>query len=108
VDWMMRRLAGLDAVEPGYRTARIAPDLDGFLDSCSAHVVTPYGRLGIEWRRDAQGADLTVCVPVGATAHIALPPTWQLDSGCTDLPAGRHRLRACPAAVGSGPKEKRP
>jgi alpha-L-rhamnosidase len=94
VDWMMRRLAGIEPGEPGYRTSRIAPDLDGFLAGCTAHVDTPYGRLAVEWRRAGRKADLTVRVPVGACARLALPPGWRLESGSAELSAGRHRLRA--------------
>ncbi|MGN7862799.1 family 78 glycoside hydrolase catalytic domain [Microbacterium sp. 22303] len=93
VDWMMRRVAGIELIEPGYRRTRIAPDLDGVLDHCRAHVDAPAGRIAVDWRRDAAGADLTVEVPFGVTADIALAPGWILE-GPTELTPGTHTLRA--------------
>ncbi|MFH8252912.1 family 78 glycoside hydrolase catalytic domain [Microbacterium sp. B2969] len=92
VDWMMRRLAGIQLIEPGYRAAAIAPDLDGFLDRCEAHVDTPYGRLATHWERHRHGAVLTITVPVGGRARVVLPPGWALPSGRDDLASGTHVL----------------
>jgi alpha-L-rhamnosidase len=93
-DWMMRRLAGIDLIEPGYRAARIAPDLDGFLDHCTAHVDSPHGRLAVDWRRTDSGADLDITVPIGITAKVELPPDWHITIAPAQLTAGRHRLHA--------------
>ncbi|MGN6198435.1 family 78 glycoside hydrolase catalytic domain [Humibacter sp.] len=93
VDWMMRRVAGIELVEPGYRSTRIAPDLDGRLDRCEAHVDTPYGRLAVEWNRQDDAAWITVTVPVGVTAEVELPESWSADGDLT-LRHGVHRLNA--------------
>ncbi|MCE4025435.1 glycoside hydrolase family 78 protein [Microbacterium sp. Au-Mic1] len=93
VDWMMRRLAGIELIEPGYRRTRIAPDLDGVLDHCRAHVDVPAGRIAVDWRRDDRGADLTVEVPLGVSADVVLAPGWILD-GSAELVPGTHTLRA--------------
>jgi alpha-L-rhamnosidase len=93
-DWIIRRLAGIDLLEPGYRLARLAPDLDGFLRHCRAHVDTPYGRLAIAWQRRQDTADLTITVPSGATAQIDLPHPWALDTGAVRLGPGTHQVRA--------------
>ncbi|MDR2321357.1 MAG: glycoside hydrolase family 78 protein, partial [Microbacterium sp.] len=93
VDWMMRRLAGIELVEPGYRRTRIAPDLDGVLDHCRAHVDAPAGRIAVDWRRDGATAELTVELPLGVTADVVLAPGWTLD-GPADLSPGTHALRA--------------
>lgn len=93
VDWMMRRLAGIELIEPGYRRTRIAPDLDGVLDHCRAHVDVPAGRIAVDWRRDDLGADLTVEVPLGVSADVVLAPGWVLD-GSAELVPGTHTLHA--------------
>ncbi|OZB82735.1 alpha-L-rhamnosidase [Microbacterium sp. 13-71-7] len=93
VDWMMRRLAGIEAVEPGYRRTRIAPDLDGVLDHCRAHVDAPAGRIAVDWRRDGATAELTVELPLGVGADVDLAPGWILD-GSAALSPGIHTLRA--------------
>lgn len=92
VDWIMRRQAGIEPVEPGYRTARIAPDLDGPLTSSDAHVDTPYGRLAVTWRREGATARLSVVVPVGVTAEVALPDSWSTDAAV--LAQGTHEFTA--------------
>jgi alpha-L-rhamnosidase len=93
VDVMMRRIAGIALVEPGYARSSIAPDLDGSLDHCRAHVDTPYGRLGVQWRRDGASATIEVEVPVGTVAEVALPVGWATDAE-TRLTAGEHVLEA--------------
>ncbi|HKT55179.1 MAG TPA: family 78 glycoside hydrolase catalytic domain [Microbacterium sp.] len=93
VDWMMRRLAGLELVDAGYARSRVAPDLDGFLDHCAAHIDTPHGRLAVRWERDGDEATLEVTVPAGTTTEIAVPAGWRLD-GELRRNAGIHSLRA--------------
>ncbi len=93
VDWVMRRQAGIELTAPGYRTTRIAPDLEGPLSSCAAHVDTPYGRLAVTWERTPGGARLAVEVPVGVTAQVELPAGWRTgDPG--QLSHGHHTLHA--------------
>lgn len=92
IDWVMRRQAGIELIAPGYRQTRIAPDLEGPLASCAAHVDTPYGRLAVDWRRTGESASLAVDVPVGVTAHVALPEGWATREETT-LNHGRHCLQ---------------
>lgn len=93
VDWIMRRQAGIELTAPGYRSARIAPDLDGPLTSCAAHVDTPYGRLALDWRRSNGRATLAVDVPVGVSAQLVLAEPWCTEEQ-TILGHGRHVLHA--------------
>jgi alpha-L-rhamnosidase len=71
-DWLYRRIAGLRPTAPGYRQAVIEPDFDSGVADVSAHVGTPYGRLGIRWRRDANEAWVEVEVPHGVSAELLL------------------------------------
>jgi alpha-L-rhamnosidase len=91
VDWIMRRQAGIDLVAPGYARWRIAPDLDGRLDHCGAHVDTPFGRLAVDWSRDRDAASLTITVPPGTTGEVVVPDAWRLD-GEPEHGAGTHTL----------------
>ncbi|GAB3794305.1 hypothetical protein GCM10028798_00590 [Humibacter antri] len=106
VDWMMRRIAGIDLIEPGYRRARIAPDLDGRLERCRAHVDTPYGRLAVEWSRRDDGASVTVTVPVGISVDVELPEGWSA-AGRRTLGHGMHRLDARPLVTARAPALRR-
>nr|WP_277626208.1 alpha-L-rhamnosidase [Arsenicicoccus piscis] len=96
VDTMMRRIAVIGCVEPGFRVSRVAPDLSGRLDRCAAHVLTPYGRLAVDWRRDEDGrtASVVVDVPTSTTARLELPTDWRLEPDSAELGAGRHELLA--------------
>ena len=93
IDWVMRRQAGIELTSPGYRTTRIAPDFGGPLTSCAAHIDTPYGRLAVDWHCTHERATLVVEVPVGVTAHVALPDRWSTREHTT-MAHGRHTLNA--------------
>jgi alpha-L-rhamnosidase len=73
-DWMFGHLGGLQALDAGYRQARIAPLLsDPALSHAQASLRTPYGLLASDWRRDADGLHLSVNIPVGTEAEVVLP-----------------------------------
>ncbi len=93
-DWLYRRVAGIRATSPGFRTAVIEPDFDAGLDSARAHVGTPYGRLGVEWTRTGDAASATVEVPFGVAVTLVTPAmSAALEPGrsthAVDLAAGR-------------------
>jgi acetyl esterase/lipase len=75
-DWMMRRLAGIRLLTPGYETSAIAPDLDGPLDAVKAHIDTPFGRLAVDWRRTGDTAEVTIDVPPGTVSSLHLDAGW--------------------------------
>lgn len=86
-DWLYRRVAGLQATAPGYRTSVIAPDLGSGLDWVSAHHDTPYGRLAVDWRREPDGSfTVETRVPASTDAILVLP------SGETALGPGQHTV----------------
>ena len=88
-DWLYRRLGGITPTAPGYRSSRIEPDFDAPLDWARAHHDTPYGRLAVEWRRDAgtpRRVTVVARVPVGTTAEPVGP-----DGSTTTLLAGTTR-----------------
>jgi alpha-L-rhamnosidase len=73
-DWMFGHLGGLQALEAGYKKARIAPLLlHPALNHAQASIHTPYGLLASDWQRDADGIHLSVDVPVGTEAEVVLP-----------------------------------
>ena len=69
-DWLYRRVAGISAAAPGYRSVVIEPDLDCGLDRVSAHVDTVHGRVAVRWSRRDGAADLEVTVPPGVDAVL--------------------------------------
>jgi len=73
-DWFYADVAGLEAVAPGWREARIAPRVLGTaLSSASAAVRTPYGELSVSWQVEDEEVHLTCRVPIGVRAEIDLP-----------------------------------
>ncbi|ADB29390.1 alpha-L-rhamnosidase [Kribbella flavida DSM 17836] len=73
-EWMYRTLAGLSAAEPGYRKALIAPTPGDGIDTAQLRHRTPYGEVGSQWRRLADGRfTLEVEVPANTTATVRLP-----------------------------------
>jgi alpha-L-rhamnosidase len=74
--FLMRRIAGIDAAEPGFRTLRIrpTPDPSNRLRVCSAHYDSAIGRIATRWERAEDGSfALEVAVPANASALVRLP-----------------------------------
>lgn len=72
-EWFYQGLAGIKALEPGYRRISLTvPDVPGH-EHAAATVETSLGTVSSDWTRS--GADLSyqVGVPVGATADVVLP-----------------------------------
>ena len=67
-DWLHRVVAGIEAMEPGWRRIRFAPQPGGSLTSAAARHLTPYGVASIRWVLDADRLRVHVRVPVGAGA----------------------------------------
>ncbi len=72
-DFLHRLVGGLAPDEPGYRTFTVAPQPGGGLSHCSTRHDTPYGTTAVDWERTDGRLDVTIRVPVGTTALIALP-----------------------------------
>jgi alpha-L-rhamnosidase len=77
-DWKHRRVAGLAAGEPGYRTIVVRPLFTSHLTSVSAKHLTPYGEAGVKWSRSDGQVRLGVTVPVGSRAKVAVPGESEL------------------------------
>jgi alpha-L-rhamnosidase len=48
-DWLYRRVAGIEPVEGGCRSFRVAPLMGGGLTFAEGSVLTPYGRASSSW-----------------------------------------------------------
>jgi len=73
-DWMYGNLGGIHAVEPGYKTSRIAPLIGyGGLTFARCLQETAYGRLATEWNVTPEGLVLSVEIPANTTAVVHLP-----------------------------------
>ena len=87
-DFLYRRVAGLEPVEPGYRCFRICPLLGGDLLNASASVRTPYGLASSSWKIENGEFVLTAIVPVGTSCEIVLP-----DGSTNTIGSGTYTFR---------------
>lgn len=73
-DWMFGNVGGIQAVDPGYKTTRIAP-LIGYGGLTSAHATqqTAFGRVMSEWNATSESMVLKVEIPANTTARVVLP-----------------------------------
>jgi alpha-L-rhamnosidase len=73
-DWMFGQLGGIQMVEPGYKTSRVAP-LIGFggLSSARCTQQTAFGRLASQWQVSETSNTLNVDVPVNTTTIVHVP-----------------------------------
>lgn len=72
-DWLYQDIAGLAAVDPGYRTLDLHPRPGGGLTRASAWHETPYGRAESAWRLRGSKVVATARVPANTSARILLP-----------------------------------
>lgn len=82
-DFLYRRVAGIEALEGGYKSFQIAPLLGGDLTWAKGYVMTPYGRISSEWKYLEDRFFIQVEVPMGTTCKLVIPngETKTLRSG---------------------------
>ncbi|HET9858859.1 MAG TPA: family 78 glycoside hydrolase catalytic domain, partial [Nocardioidaceae bacterium] len=82
-EWMYRTLAGISALEPGYRRVLIAPEPGEGIDSASLSHRTPYGVVATSWAKTADGMTLEATVPGNSTAEVHVPAAnrWAVTEG---------------------------
>ena len=85
-DFLYKRIAGIEAVEAGYKKFRIKPLVLG-LTSAKGCVNTPYGEIVSDWKKEGEGFEIHVEVPVGTSCEVVLPSgkTEVIGSGKYDF-----------------------
>lgn len=102
IDWVYRHVAGLapDRGHPRYEHVVFAPRPVEGIEWARASVLSPYGRVAIDWRTEGERLITDIEVPVGASGSF-IAPTGQgteveLDGSRVDaevsVPTGAHRL----------------
>jgi len=72
-DFMYRKIAGIEAIEGGYKTFKIAPVMGGELTYAKGSVMTAYGRITSEWKYQNNKFSIEVEVPVGTACYLTIP-----------------------------------
>ena len=85
-DFPYRRVVGIEPLEGGYRTFRIAPVPGGGLDWARGTVRSAYGTITAEWRLKNGRYYLEIQVPMGSECQAVLP-----DGTTEQVGSGRHR-----------------
>lgn len=80
-DFLYRRVAGVEAIEGGYRVSKIAPKPGGGLQWAKARTHTPYGELSSEWHIEDGKFTLLVQVPAGTECVVTLPSGANFRTG---------------------------
>lgn len=81
MEWAVRTLAGIDAIEPGYGRIRIrlaipsaGSNPDGApIDWVEAEYESVRGLIRSQWRRSGQTVKMQVTVPPNTTAEVSVP-----------------------------------
>jgi alpha-L-rhamnosidase len=72
-DWLYGEVAGIQALEPGYRRILIAPRPGGGLSYARARHESAYGPIESSWELEAGSFRLEVTVPPNTRATVRLP-----------------------------------
>lgn len=87
VCWLHEGVAGLSAIEPGYRRIRIAPHIGGELSFATSILETPLGKASSAWKIDEGIVTLDISIPPGSEAEV------HLGNSATELVgSGEHRF----------------
>jgi alpha-L-rhamnosidase len=96
VQWLYEDLAGFRPLEPGYRRIEFRPEIPSQgLDWVKASYESVRGPVATSWRRTAEGLELEVAVPAGATGRVLVPAS---DPASVVETAGGGRVPAARAA----------
>ena len=73
VPFLYRRVAGIEAIGPGYKTFAVKPVPGGGLTWAKGSVSTPYGLVSAEWKAEGSKFTVSIQVPVGTACRLTLP-----------------------------------
>lgn len=98
IPWCFENIGGIQALEPGYKKIRLAPNFElEELSWANVSYMTPYGRVSSHWKKTPMKLIWDIEVPINTTAEVVLPQgTVIYSSGNhhieTDLP---HKEQNC-------------
>jgi alpha-L-rhamnosidase len=90
VDWMHRTIGGLNALEPGYRRMRIAPQPGKNLTNATLRHLTTFGEVRIAWALEDATMTVDLQIPEGTTAEVLLP--LHAENDAIEIGAGAHHF----------------
>ncbi|MBB3186992.1 glycoside hydrolase family 78 protein [Microbacter margulisiae] len=103
-EWFYKTLAGIqdDPESPGFRHFYIKPIPAGNIKTVSASTESLYGRIQVEWTKQAKEFTLRITIPVNSSATVTLPfkvnsavinhKTEAIKDNTIDLGSGRWNI----------------
>lgn len=80
-DWLYRKLAGINELQPGYRSFEIRPQMVKGICSVRASLETVYGTIRSAWSCKNHQITVEVEIPVNTTAQLYLPEREMVTLG---------------------------
>ena len=79
--WFYRKLAGMntDPDKPGYRHIIFHPEPAEDITFASYYNITPYGKAGINWKKEGTSFNAEISIPVGSVATVFIPASKEED-----------------------------
>jgi len=71
--WFYKCLAGINAIESGWKSLRIKPYIPSDMDYVTASVNTIRGRVHVSWEKTVDFLRFVTQIPIGSTAELWLP-----------------------------------
>ena len=77
-DWIYRKIAGINQLEPGYHRFYVKPMFVRGMEEAEASLETPYGKIRSYWSCKNYQIQIKVTVPANTTAILYLPERTNL------------------------------
>lgn len=85
-EYLYKNLAGISALEPGYRRIQIAPTPIASLTHVNATYDAPTGKIASAWKKEGTKTTYTITIPPHTTAEIRLPAAGPVSITETGAP----------------------
>ena len=81
-EWLFKGIAGINAIEPGFKKVIIKPFLHDGLTFAKAALKTVYGHLKSEWKRNENNLMLDITIPFNTEVILVLPSyDYEINNG---------------------------
>lgn len=92
-DFLYRRVLGIEAMEGGYRSFRVAPILGGNITWAEGSQKTRYGTIHVRWEIDHTIFTIKVEVPQSTKCNLMMPDGQRffLEDGSHQYTAALHK-----------------
>lgn len=78
-DFLYRRVLGIQAVEPGYKTFLVKPVISSKITYAKGSIDTEYGVISVYWKVVDDTLSIAISVPVSTRCKLVLPNGKEID-----------------------------